>query len=129
MVNGGCLCGAVRFRVEADLRDPIACHCKQCRQVSGHFFSAVPAPKAAVRFERDEGLRWYRHTGIAERGFCGRCGSTLFWRGDEGPDVMVAMGSLDETGGLKLSGHYWVDFMGDYYDIDDGLPLHEGLKT
>ena len=49
MVNGACLCGAVRFRVEADLRDPIACHCKQCRQVSGHFFSAVPAPTAAVR--------------------------------------------------------------------------------
>ncbi|MEQ8899103.1 MAG: GFA family protein [Roseovarius sp.] len=129
MTGGGCLCEAVRFRVDADLRDPIACHCKQCRQQSGHFFSAVAAPKTAVSFERDEGLCWYRHTDIATRGFCRRCGSTLFWRGDEGPDVMVAMGALDETGGLKLSGHYWVDFMGDYYDIDDGLPQHEGMET
>ncbi|KZY32820.1 aldehyde-activating protein [Roseovarius sp. HI0049] len=129
MVNGGCLCGAVRFRVEAELRDPIACHCKQCRQQSGHFFSAVAALKAAVSFARDDGLRWYRHTDIATRGFCGQCGSTLFWRGDEGPDVMVAMGALDDTGDMKLSGHYWVDFMGDYYDIDDGLPQHEGMET
>ena len=71
MASGGCLCGAVRFRVEAELRDPIACHCKQCRQQSGHFFSAVPAPKTALHFERDDGLRWYRHTDTAMRGFCG----------------------------------------------------------
>ncbi|MEQ9674471.1 MAG: GFA family protein [Roseovarius indicus] len=129
MASGGCLCGAVRFRVEAELRDPIACHCKQCRQQSGHFFSAVPAPKTALNFERDDGLRWYRHTDTAMRGFCGECGSSLFWRGDEGPVVMVAMGALDDTGDMKLCGHYWVDFMGDYYDIDDGLPHHEGLTT
>ena len=129
MASGGCLCGAVRFRVEAELRDPIACHCKQCRQQSGHFFSAVPAPKTALHFERDHGLRWYRHTDTAMRGFCGECGSSLFWRGDEGPVVMVAMGALDDTGDMKLCGHYWVDFMGDYYDIDDGLPHHEGLTT
>lgn len=126
MVTGGCLCGAVRFEVAADLRDPIACHCKQCRQQSGHVFSAVAAPKNAVSFERDDALRWYRHTDIAARGFCGQCGSTLFWRGDAGPDMMVAMGALEDTGDMRLSGHYWVDFKGDYYAIADGLPQHEG---
>lgn len=128
MIGGGCLCGAVRFTVKADLRDPIACHCKQCRQQSGHYFSAVAAAKEAIVFEREEGLRWYRHTETATRGFCGLCGSSLFWRGDEGPVIMVAMGALDDTGEMKLCGHYWVDFMGDYYDVDDGLPKHEGLK-
>lgn len=126
MHKGSCLCGAVAFTIDAELREALACHCRQCRQQSGHFFAAVPAPKEAVRLERDAGLAWYRASGTAARGFCDRCGSALFWRGDEAPEIMVAMGSLDAPTGLRLSGHYWVDFKGDYYAIADGLPQHEG---
>ncbi len=126
MHRGSCLCGAVAFTVTADLKDPIACHCKQCRQQSGHYFSAVAAPKAALRFERDDGLAWYRASDIATRGFCGACGATLFWRADAGDMVMVAMGSLAAPTGMRLTRHYWVGFKGDYYDIADGLPQEEG---
>ena len=126
MYEGRCLCGAVAFTVAADLKDPIACHCSQCRCQSGHVFSAAAAPKSALRFSRDEGLRWYRHSDIATRGFCETCGSTLFWRADEGADVMVAMGALDDTRDLRLSGHFQVDFKGDYYRVADGLPQHRG---
>ncbi|MEQ9261166.1 MAG: GFA family protein [Roseovarius sp.] len=128
MLEGSCLCGAVAFEAEGPMGPPIACHCKQCRQQSGFHFSALPVAKEALRFRRDEGLAWYRHTEIATRGFCRLCGSTLFWRGDEGPEIMVAMGSLEKTEGLRLSGHYWVDFKGDYYRIADGLPQHEGVE-
>ncbi|WP_371227734.1 GFA family protein [Roseovarius sp. 2305UL8-3] len=126
MHKGSCLCGAVAFEVAADLDAPIACHCKQCRQQSGHYFSAVAAPKGAVKFHRDSTLEWYRHTDIATRGFCTNCGSTLFWRGDASAKIMVAMGSLDQPAGLRLAGHYWFDFKGDYYTVDDGLPQYEG---
>lgn len=128
MLRGSCLCGAVAFELGEVTGQPIACHCKQCRQQSGHHFSAVAAPKGSVRFTREEGLAWYRHTDIATRGFCARCGSTLFWRGDAGPEIMVAMGSLEETGEMRLSGHYWVNFKGDYYEIADGVPQHEGVE-
>ena len=126
MREGGCLCGAVRFEIDAPLSDPIACHCKQCRRQSGHAFAAVAAPKAALHLSREEGLAWYRASATAGRGFCRTCGATLFWRPDHGADVMVAMGALDDTAGLRLSGHYWTDFKGDYYDIADGLAQHEG---
>ncbi|WP_299845050.1 GFA family protein [uncultured Roseovarius sp.] len=126
MRRGICLCGAVDFTIDAVSEDPITCHCKQCRQQSGHYFSAVAAPKKALRFSREDGLAWYRSSEFAARGFCRDCGSTLFWRTNEGPTVMVAMAALDSTEGLALSGHYWVDFKGDYYDIADGLPQHKG---
>jgi len=126
MHKGSCLCGAVAFEIEAELADPIGCHCKQCRQQSGHYYSAVAAPKSAVRIAQDETLEWYRHTNIATRGFCAACGSTLFWRGDTDAYVMVAMGSLDGPTGLHLKDHYWVDFKGDYYQVADGLPQHQG---
>lgn len=126
MYRGGCLCGAVRFRIGADLGDPIACHCTQCRRQSGHHFAAAPAPWRAVAFDDDSGLRWYRHTDRAARGFCHACGATLFWAGDGSDAAMVSMGALDDTGGLRLSGHYWVGAKGAYYDIGDGLPQHRG---
>lgn len=126
MRRGRCLCGAVAFRIDAEPAAPIACHCKQCRQQSGHYFSAVAAPWAAIRFDREDGLTWYRASGIAARGFCRDCGSSLFWKADEDATVMVAMGSLEDTTGLSLGDHYWVDFKGDYYQIADGLPQHYG---
>lgn len=125
MQRGACLCGEVAFELEAQLGDPIACHCRECRRQSGHFFSAVAVPKAAVRMTADAGLAWYRSSDRATRGFCKTCGSTLFWRADEGPTMMVAMGALEAPTGLHLSGHYWVDEKGDYYQITDGLPHHE----
>jgi len=126
MRRGACLCGAVAFTIDAEPSAPIACHCKQCRRQSGHFFSAAAAPKAAIRFEREDGLAWYRASHTATRGFCRDCGASLFWKADKGPSVMVAMGALEDTSELRLSGHYWTDFKGDYYEIADSLPQHEG---
>ncbi len=126
MRHGSCLCGTVDFTIEGKLENPIACHCKRCRQQSGHYFSAAPAPKDAVKFSREATLTWYRASDFASRGFCRKCGATLFWRSDEEPTVMVAMAALDKTGDLALSAHYWVDFKGDYYRIADGLPQHKG---
>ncbi len=129
MHHGSCLCGAIKLTIDARLKDPIACHCKQCRRQSGHYFSAVPAPKTALRITGDANLRWFRASDIASRGFCKTCGSTLFWRPDDGPTIMVAMAALDAPTGLRLSGHYWCDQKGDYYAIPDTLPCHEGVST
>ena len=121
MMRAACLCGAVRFTSPA-LEDPLACHCRECRQQSGHYFAAGRARWDAVLFEADAGLRWYRASDSASRGFCGSCGATLFWRGDDSPYVRVALGALDGPTGLRLGRHVWTDEAGDYYAIADDLP-------
>jgi hypothetical protein len=126
MHHGSCLCGAVRLSIDAPLQDPIACHCQQCRRQSGHYFSAVAAPKSALTLQGADALTWYRASPVASRGFCGTCGATLVWRADDGPTIMVAMAALDAPTGMHLSAHYWVDHKGDYYTIADDLPQHEG---
>ena len=128
MNRGSCLCGAVSYTIEAPLEDPLACHCKQCRRQSSHVFAAAHAPKAAVRFDSDRGLRWYRASAKAMRGFCGECGSSLFWRPDAGERIAVALGALEEPTGLRLGRHVWIEAMGDYYDIADGLPQDRGFE-
>lgn len=120
--SGGCLCGAVRYELVGQLRPVVACHCGQCRRTSGHFVAATAVSHDRLRLAEQRGLRWYRSSPTARRGFCGECGSPLFWAPDDGSRFAVMAGSLDEPTGLALVMHIFVDDAGDYYRIDDGLP-------
>jgi hypothetical protein len=76
-------------------------------------------------------LRWIpspESESEAQRGFCGACGSSLFWDAPARDTVSIAAGTLDEPTGLRLLGHVYVSQVGDYYELpDDGLPRHERL--
>ncbi len=120
--TGGCLCGAVRYRVEGGLREIHACHCSQCRRVTGHYGAFSACSNDDLVFESNAGLAWYESSPGIRRGFCGKCGSTLFWDDTSRPYVAIAAGSLDEPTGLRLTGHNFVADKGDYYEIADGLP-------
>ena len=120
--TGGCLCGAVRYEVRKPLRAVVDCHCTMCRRTSGHFaaFTAT-RPEALVLIE-SEGLHWYQSSTSARRGFCGICGSSLFWEPASGERVSIAAGTLDLPTGLETVVHVFVEDAGDYYEICDGLP-------
>jgi len=121
--TGGCLCGAVSYRVTGPMRPVVACHCRQCRRTSGHHVAATSAPRPAVEIAGE--VRWYRSSPQARRGFCAVCGANLFW---DGPDAHLSIfaGTLDEPTGLTLAAHIYCADKGDYYDIADGLPQVAG---
>ena len=122
--TGGCLCGAVRYRVTGPLRPVIACHCTQCRRMSGHHVAATSAPRESV--EIDGQITWYASSPAARRGFCPVCGSNLFWDG-AGAGLSIFAGTLDGDPGLRLAGHIFCADKGAYYAIpEDGLPRAEG---
>lgn len=124
--RGRCNCGGVAFRIEGPFEPaPAACHCRECRRMSGHVWAAATAPAASLRFEADATLRWWRSSPRARRGFCGVCGSFLFWRRDDLDSVDVALGALEAPTGLRLAAHIFTAEMGDYYALDD-LPAHRG---
>jgi len=124
--TGRCLCGAVRYRVEGPLRAPVACHCEQCRRSSGHYVAAVSCTEADLAVEGGAAINWFASSPGFRRGFCGHCGSQLFWQRLQSDSVSIFAGSLDDTTGLRLSGHVHTASKGVYYDIDDELPHHEG---
>ena len=124
--SGGCLCGAVRYEVRGAFGELHACHCGQCRRQSGHFVVAASVARADFALTESRGLKWYRSSDRARRGFCGECGSALFWEDDGGEEISLSVGSLDQPTGLALQKHIFVDEKADYYEISDELPKFEG---
>ena len=121
MITGQCLCGAVTFELDGPLRDSVACHCSQCRKTSGHYWSATQVPTERLTVTRDDGLTWYRSSDTARRGFCNRCGSSLFWQMDGECTTSIGTGTLDGATGIKTAKHIFVADKGDYYDIEPGV--------
>jgi hypothetical protein len=123
---GRCLCGAIQYEVRGPLRAITACHCSQCRRTSGHHAAMTSAPTAAIALTTSESLRWYRSSETAERGFCGICGSNLFWRTIGGDTTSITAGTLDLPTGLKIAEHIFVRDKSDYYSIGDEVPKADG---
>ncbi len=125
--RGQCLCGAVRYVVDGPMRDVTACHCKQCQRSAGSYFMATSAKRADITIDNPEQtLTWFRDpsTNFAERGFCNRCGSSLFWQRDRADTLSITAGTLDAPNNLKLTQHIFVDYKGGYYSLTDGLPQY-----
>jgi hypothetical protein len=119
--TGRCLCGAVRYQIRGPLRAVVNCHCGQCRRTHGNVAAYTSAARADLVLTEDRGLKWYRSSEIARRGFCRDCGASLFWERLSGDQVAVAAGSIDPPSGLKTIQHIFVADKGDYYEIADGL--------
>ena len=121
--SGGCLCGAVRFEVAVPEAKFGVCHCGMCRKWSAGPFMAVHCPGDAT-FVKDEGLAWYQGSPWAERGFCNRCGTSLFWRLANSPQAELAVSSesFDEADDLTLDRHIYIDAKPDRYEFDDACP-------
>ncbi len=122
MHRGSCLCGAVTFEVTGELPPPDACHCRQCRKQSGHYFASTDVPKSALTVHGQGHVAWHQSSEKVRRGFCAVCGSSLFWDPLFRDWIGVAMGAFDTPTETHLAVHIFVADKGDYYDIADGLP-------
>ena len=120
--SGGCLCGAVRYEVRGPLRPVVMCHCTQCRRMTGHVMAATAARRADFRLVSSGELAWYTSSPEARRGFCARCGSTLFWECGGRDYLSIAAGTLDDASGLSIACHIFVADKGHYYEITDSAP-------
>ena len=126
-LTGGCLCGGVRYQIVGPRRDIINCHCENCRRTHGHIAAYTSVRKSDLDLTNEQTLQWYHdESPDTWRGFCNRCGASLFWDARDGRNKMsVAAGSLDDSGELQTIGHVFVSEAGQYYEIGDGLPQFE----
>lgn len=119
MLQGRCLCGSIRYRYGGDRSALTVCHCGMCRRWHGSLGAYVGGKPGDYQLEGERHLRWFASSADAERGFCGICGSKLFWRSKDGKAMDVTPGSLDQPTGLATTAHIWVRDKGDYYGMPD----------
>jgi hypothetical protein len=79
-------------------------------------------PKAALRLVESRGLKWYRSSDKARRGFCSECGGSVFWERFTGEQMWIAAGTLDAPTGLSTQWQVYVADASDYYTIDATIP-------
>ncbi len=127
--TGGCLCGAVRYKILGDLRGIINCHCSKCRRFNGNFGAYTSVNEYHLDFVEKRGLKWFKsitdETPNVHRGFCVECGSSLFWHPKDQKEIYITAGSLDDPTNLQTIGHVWISQISDYYEIHDDLPKYE----
>lgn len=119
-LKGGCLCGSVQYQATGELKRVSACYCSQCRKQNGGGPFYAAEFKGELRIEDEAALAWFGSSEKAERGFCQRCGSSLFWRSNEDPAYFdVSIGTLADVSGLTLDAHIFVDSCPAYITISD----------
>jgi hypothetical protein len=125
--EGGCACGAVRFKVTAPFMGVGVCHCTDCQKGSGGGPNYVAlAPKDAFVVTKGE-AKVYSCRGDSGadigRAFCADCGSPL-WSvpGGATPFVPVKLGALDDNSDLTPSLHLYTASAPPWHLMHDGLP-------
>lgn len=125
VLEGGCQCGAVRYRVSGNPLMAALCHCSMCRRAN-----AAPAvawsmySQSQVAFTGAAPTQYESSPGCS-RGFCGRCGTQLTFTADYLPGLIdITIGSLDDPRRVAPECHSWESMRLPWLQLDDGLPRH-----
>ncbi len=121
-ISGHCLCGGVRYRAPAARRQAVRCHCEMCRRAIGSIWTATQVVREDLTIEDDDCLSWYRSSDHARRGFCGRCGASLFFDSDRRPTMGIAAATIDQPSGLEFAAHIHTADATDYEPISGEAP-------
>ena len=129
--TGGCLCGAVRFRLESPPFDAGWCHCRTCQLNSGApamVFATVPAEEwVATRGE--ESIRTIQSSSFGHRGFCARCGTPLYMKVDHQPETIdLSAATLDDPGRVVPQYHIFWSSRVAWFEPGDELPRHDRFR-
>ncbi len=125
MLNGSCLCRAVRYQIDGVVDHLSHCHCSQCRKAHGAAFASYGHVRY-VDFRLTAGaeaIASYRASAHATRTFCRVCGSNLQWCPSASTEYFaLALGTLDDDPGARPERHIFVGSKAPWYSIADPLP-------
>ncbi|MFT4150224.1 MAG: GFA family protein [Paracoccaceae bacterium] len=124
-ITGGCLCGLVRYRAEGPVVNARVCHCRLCQKAVGAAFNArLLFPRAAVEITGD--VAEFPSSEAIQRGFCPRCGTTLYSHRHAAGMIGMTVGSLDDPAVFAPECHIFTASKQPWVTIPAGVPAHEG---
>ena len=123
--GGGCLCGAVRYRIAGPVEPGAHCHCAMCRRASGGIVVTwITVPTERFSFTRGQAAV-YKSSAEAERRFCATCGAQLtFWSSRHPDHIDVTVATLDRPEDHPPDRHIWTASRIAWLHLDEDLPRH-----
>ena len=121
-LEGGCLCGGIRYEARPDKAEGYYCHCRMCQLAFGNTRAAF------INLRKDQVVwtssppAYYASSKIARRGFCGRCGTPLSFEFLDSKNMDLSVGSLDHPADVKPVSHFSVETRIALWHAEDGLP-------
>ena len=121
-LKASCLCGNIQLRTYGYHRDVQNCHCIQCMKTHGHYAAYTNVHEQNVKFLKKRTLKWFRSSKRAKRGFCRKCGASLFFKLIGSNNISIAAGMFNGPTKLKTRMNIFVKGKLDYYKLDNHLP-------
>ncbi len=125
--QGGCRCGAVRYRINGPHTYAGICHCDDCRRSVGGayvpWFGAKPADFEVRAGELSE----HQSSPGVWRGFCGKCGSSLTYRGDDWNDIAITIASLDDPNAITPESNVFLRERLKWVTYNEDMRNYEGF--
>ena len=114
IAKGSCLCGAVTLSTTSLKKHIGACHCNMCRKWGGAALLGVECEKD-IHFSGEENIGVFDSSDWAQRGFCQKCGSHLFYRLKAQNHYYIPVGIFDEEEGFVFDAQVFIEEKPEYY--------------
>ena len=116
-----CLCGGIQLKTKGPLRHVSNCHCRQCMKTHGNYAAYTNALEKDIKFIKKGTLKWFKSSKKARRGFCNKCGASIFFKFLGSDDISIAAGMFQNPTKLKTTINIFVKGKLDYYKLDNKL--------
>ena len=126
--KGQCLCGAVEIATKSMNSSVGACHCTMCRKWAGGPFLAVDC-KDDVTIKGGENIRLYNSSDWAERGFCSKCGTNLFYHLKQNNQYIMSAGFFNLDAELNFDHQVFIDEKPAYYCFSNDTKNMTGAEV
>jgi len=119
-----CLCGGIKVKIKGKLRYVSNCHCFQCMKTHGNFAAYTSCEEKNLSFRNKNTLKWFKSSKIAKRGFCIRCGASVFFKRLNTNRISIAAGMFSTPTKLKTQHNIFTKDKMDFYKLDKKLPKY-----
>ena len=117
-----CLCGGIQLKTKGPLRHVSNCHCRQCMKTHGNYAAYTNVLEKDIKFIKKRTLKWFKSSKKARRGFCNKCGASIFFKFLGSDYISIAAGMFQNPTKLKTTKNIFVKGKLDYYKLHNKLP-------
>ena len=120
--KGKCLCGGIKFTTKGFHREVSNCHCIQCMKTHGNFAAYTRVNDDCLNFQNKKTLKWFKSSKKAKRGFCFKCGASIFFKVNKSKTTSISAGMFDKSLKVKSNKNIFVKKRLKYYKLDQSIP-------